>query len=452
MSRRIRIAFALAALALAGAGLAGGRANAGPAVTIYSHDLGLVRERRSIELTGARDTVRLSDLPERVDFGSLRLVPAGKARVTRLAYRWDVASGDALIDAARGRRVRVTERGDRTREGMLLAADATWLVIRGDDGAITTLARTAVDEVRLAEPPAGLSLRPTLEAAIEGGTRGRSEAELSYLTGGLSWEAEHVVVRRGDREATWSAAATIENSTGRDFVDADLDLVAGDPQRISPSPVPMMAGKLSTAMQAPADGDLSEQAFSEYHLYTLGRPATLRSHESQSFTLLEPRAVHVTTRYLYRGGDPRGVATQLEVMNTREAGLGVPLPGGRVRFYEADRNGGLLFIGENRMRHTATGERLTLDVGLAFDLAAERRQTSERRISDREREYAMEIRLRNRKDHEVTIVIEEPAGGDVEVTAKSHEFTRKDANTLQFVVAVPAGKEVVVTYTAHQKY
>jgi hypothetical protein len=205
-------------------------------------------------------------------------------------------------------------------------------------------------------------------------------------------------------------------------------------------------------MQSPGAADLAEEAFSEYHLYTLGHPATLRSHESQSFALLEPRAVHVTTRYLYRGGDPHGVATQLEVENTREAGLGVPLPAGRVRLYEADRAGGLQFIGESQMRPTAAGEKLTLDVGVAFDLAAERRQTSERRISDREREYAMEIRLRNRKDHEVTIVIEEPAGGDVEVTAKSHEFTRKDANTLQFVVAVPAGKEVTVTYTAHQKY
>ena len=49
--------------------------------------------------------------------------------------------------------------------------------------------------MRLAQPPASLSLRPTLEAVVEGGKRGRTEAELSYLTGGLSWNAEHVLVR-----------------------------------------------------------------------------------------------------------------------------------------------------------------------------------------------------------------------------------------------------------------
>jgi len=426
---------------------------AGPALTIYSHDLGLVRERRTIELTGSRDTLRFSDLPERLDFSSLRLVPPGSARVTRLAYRWDVASGDGLIDAARGRRVKVTSRGDRAHEGTLVSSDGTWLVLRGDDGAITTLSRVAVEEVRLADAPGSLSLRPTLEAAIEGGTRGRGEADLSYLTGGLSWDAEHVLVRRGEREGKWSASVTIENSTGRAFTDADLQLIAGEPQRVGGAPpiVPVRA-MMKMSADAGAAPDLSEQAFSEYHLYTLGRPATLRDRESQSFSMIEPHAVRLTPRYVYRGGDARGVMAQLEMMNTRDAGPGVPLPAGRVRVYQSDPSGGLQFIGENRIRHTAAGEKLTLDVGVAFDLAAERRETSQRRISDREREYSIEIKLRNRKSSDVTIVCEEPVSGDVDVTAKSQEFTRKDSNTLVFTVPVAAGKEAVVTYTAHARY
>ena len=38
------------------------------------------------------------------------------------------------------------------------------------------------------------------------------------------------MVRRGEREAIWSAAVTVENSTGRDYVDATLKLVAGEPE------------------------------------------------------------------------------------------------------------------------------------------------------------------------------------------------------------------------------
>jgi hypothetical protein len=424
---------------------------AGPAVTIYTHDLGLVREQRTLDLAGSRDTVRISDLPERLDFSSLRLAPAGSAKVARLAYRWDVSNGDALIDGARGRRVRVVSRGDRVTEGTLVTSDGSWLVVRSADGSLNTVARAQVDAVSLADPPATLSLRPTLEAAIEGGARGKVPAELSYLTGGLSWDAEHVVVRRGERQATWSASVTVDNSTGRDFVDADLKLVAGEPSRsgVMPAAAPV---QFMARAEAKSATDLDEQAFSEYHLYTLGRPATLRGRESQSLTMLDPRTVPVTPRYLYRGGDARGVMTQLEIMNSKESGLGVPLPAGRVRFYEADASGALQFTGETRIKHTPAGEKLTLDVGAAFDLSAERRQTSEHRISDREREYSIEVKLRNHKDHDVVIVVDEPAGGDVEVTAKSHEFTRKDANTLEFNLPVSAGQETRLTYTARVRY
>ena len=428
---------------------------AAAAVTVYSRDLGFVRETRVIELMGRRDTVRLSELPERLDFPSARLVPRDEARVVRLAFRWDLAGGDAFLENARGKRVSVTSRGDRLTEGALVAADGSWLVVRADDGSLTTLARGAVEAVRLGAPAASLYSRPTLEAVFEGGRSGRTEAELSYLTGGLSWSAEHTLVRRGEREAVWSASVVVENGTGRDFVDATLKLVAGDPQRerLQPRPVPLRALAMGAQEMAAEKGpDLSEEAFSEYHLYTLDRPATLRGREQQSFSMVEPRAVKVTPRYLYRGGDPRGVLSQLEVVNTKETGLGVPLPGGRVRCYEGDPAGAPQFIGETSIRHTPEGEKLTLDVGRAFDLAAERRELFNRRIGDREREYAIEVKLRNRKKTEVTILVQESVGGAIEITQKTRDFVRKDANTIEFTVPVPAGQEAVLSYTARVRY
>jgi hypothetical protein len=392
MKRSLVVSLPVLGLLLAFAAVASA---AGPAVTVYTRDLGFVRETRTLELAGGRDTVRLSDLPERLDFTSLRLVPAGAARVTRLAYRWDLASGDAFLENAVGKRVSVSSRGERMTEGTLVASDGSWLVVRTDDGALSTLARGAVEAVRLATPAARLSLRPTLEAVLEDGKRGSAAAELSYLTGGLSWSAEHTVVRRGEREAVWSATVTVENSTGRDYVDATLKLVAGEPRRDQARPMPMMrAMAMDAETKMAGAADLSEESFSEYHLYTLGRPATLRGREQQSFTMIEPRTVKVTPRYVYRGGDARGVMSQMQIVDSKEAGLGLPLPGGRVRFYETDPAGAPQFTGESSIKHTPEGEKLTLEVGAAFDLAAERRDLYNKRISDREREYAVEIASR----------------------------------------------------------
>ena len=444
-----RSALAAAATLLA---FCSGAATAATSVTVYTRDLGFVRKARVLQLVGARDTVRLADIPERIDFSSVRLDPGG-TRVVRLAYRYDVSNGDALLDNARGSQIRLTLRGERVVEGALVISDGSWIVVRDADGKLHTVPRGSVDDVRLGDAPSRIATRPALETVLEGARGGRVMAELAYLTGGLSWTAEHSVVRTGENGASWSTAVSVENTTGRDFLDVDLKLVAGEPRREAGSPAPLAPRMAMMTMGAEAKGaDLSEQTFSEYHLYTLGRPATLRDRETQKFTMLEPRAVKVTPRYLFRAAEGRGVRTQMEFRNTAAAGLGVPLPAGRVRFYEKDAAGDLQFTGETHIAHTPEGEKLTLDVGQAFDLVAERRELFNRRVSDREREYGVEIKLRNQKKSDATIVVEESAGGDVEVTQQSHPFTRKDANTLQFDVPVAAGKEAVVSYTAHVRY
>jgi hypothetical protein len=96
-------------------------------------------------------------------------------------------------------------------------------------------------------------------------------------------------------------------------------------------------------------------------------------------------------------------------------------------------------------------EKATLEMGYAFDLVAERKQVSERRVSDREFEYSVEIKLRNRKTVDAVIQVEEPAYGDTDVIRSSLPVIRDEANKLKWTVPVAAGKEVVLTYTARRR-
>lgn len=452
MSPRPVFALGILGLTLAVAAPAAHAATQRSAVTLYSHDLGFVHERRTLDLSSATDTVRLGDVPERIDVASVRLEPAA-GRVTRLAYRYDVESGEALFERARGDKLRATLRGDRAVEGTLVSSDANWVVVREADGALRTLSRAALEDVRFIDPPKRLFSRPMLEAVVEGAKRGPVAAELSYLTAGLSWSAEHTLVRTGETAGSWATRVTVDNTTGRDFPNVDLKLIAGEPQRVSaPPPMPVMARFSVQSEGAMAKADMSEEAFADYHLYTLQHPATLRNRETQALTMVDPHAVSLTPRYLYRGWEGRGVRTQLEMVNDKSKGLGVPLPAGRVRVFAPDAAGDEQFTGETTIAHTAEGEKLTLDVGQAFDLVGERRETANRRISDRERETSIEVKLRNRKPGPVTIVVEEMLSGDTEIIAKSREFERKDANTIRFTVPVAAGQEAIVTYTARQRF
>jgi hypothetical protein len=452
MSRRLALStLTIAGLALVSllAGLAPVAQTQSPtpsSVTIYSQDLAFVREQRTLDF-GKDDTAFVMGLPERIDVSSIRLTPSGKGRVRRLAFLGS-PEGDRVVDQARGRRVRVSLRGDRVVEGVLIGADGGWLALRTDDGATETLSRAAVDQIRMTGPPA-LRLEPSLEIVLDPAASGHVGAELSYMTGGLSWSAEHSLVRTGEKTATWTSRVTVSNSSGASFQVPKLGLVAGDPRRGGmPPPMPVMR---TMAMEGAAQAkDMSEQAFSEYHLYTLDRPTRLVHGETQLFTMYDPRTVQIAPRYLARPGG--GVAAQIEIKNTKAAGLGVPLPGGRVRVYERDASGEERFTGEAGIRHTPDGELMTLEVGTAFDLVAERREVSNKQVSQREREYEVEVKLRNRKKTAVTIVVEEPVAGDHEVLRSSLPATRKDANTLQFSVPVPAGKEVVLTYAIRVRY
>lgn len=443
MSRALPLVVALAVAPVS--------AHAGPSLTLYTSDLGLVKESRALDLRGAHDTLRLEGVSSRLDASSLRFVPSS-GRLTRLAYRWDVATGDGLLERTVGARVRVVSKNERITEGTLLSADGGWLVVRAEDGSLATLSREAMQEIRLARPDAGLSLKPAIEAVVEGGKRGAGSAQLQYLTGGLSWAAEHTLVRTGETGARWSAVVSVENTTGRAYTDASVKLIAGDVARTA-RPMPraeVMMMKMSE--DGAAGGAPSEQAFADYHLYTLPGTATLRDRESQTLVLLEPRDVTVKPLYVYRGGDARGVQAKLELVNSAREGVGAPIPGGRVRCYAPDGDQDLQLTGETNVRHTAVDEKFTLEMGHAFDLAVERKQVAERRVSDREREYSVEVKIRNRKKVDVTISVEEPVSGDVEVIKSSLPATRTDANLLKFTAPVASGKEVVLTYTARQRW
>jgi len=425
---------------------------AGPSITLYTTDLGLVKESRRVTWHGGRDTLRLEGVSSRLDATSLRLVP-GTGRLARLAYRWDVASGDGLLERAVGQRVRLVSKNERVTEGTLLSTDGAWLVVRTDDGALVNLAREAMQEVRLAKPESGLSLRPAIEAVVNDSKSGAGEVQLQYLTGGLSWSAEHTLVRTGETTATWSAVVQVQNTTGRSYEDARVKLIAGELSRVAtPELAPKAMMMRVSAMADAVGGEApSEQAFADYHLYTLPGSVTLRDRESQTLVLLEPRAITVKPRYVYRGGEA-GVRSKLEFVNAAKTGPGAPLPAGRVRCYASDADADLQLTGETRVNHTAVDEKVTLELGTAFDLAAERRQLSDKRVSDREREYAIEIRLRNRKTVDATIVVEEPTGGDVEVLKSTHPASRDEANVIRFTIDVPAGREVVLGYTARQRW
>ena len=181
-------------------------------------------------------------------------------------------------------------------------------------------------------------------------------------------------------------------------------------------------GRRVAAVAEDAAG-FSEEGFFEYHLYTLGRPATVLQNEQKQVQLLEASGFEIDKRlifygdpYYYRGSYGQVVSNQkvgvfLDFENSERNGLGMPLPKGVVRVYKRDHTGALQFIGEDLIDHTPRDEELRIKMGEAFDVVGDRRQMDYCVISSCVSESTWRIDLRNHKDEDVEVMLVEPVGG-----------------------------------------
>jgi hypothetical protein len=257
---------------------------------------------------------------------------------------------------------------------------------------------------------------------------------------------------------------TVVNESGTDFRNARLQLVAGDLNRAK------TGGERRDEMEAvmvqgAANASFAREAFSDYHLYSLDRRTTIANNETKQISLLRADIVPVEKAYVVEGqrfyyhnaqhpGAPLKDAVRVyyKLRNDTKSALGMPLPAGIVRVYQADSQGGLQFAGEDRIDHTPVDETVNLHVGNAFDIVCERNQTDFKALGGNLYELAFEITLRNRKASAVTVTVNEPIGGSWELLQSTHAPRKTAAWAAAFTVPVPAGGESTLAYRVRAKW
>jgi len=322
------------------------------------------------------------------------------------------------------------------------------------------------DHIRFPELPGNLYSRPTLIWTLENNGGARHRVEASYLAGKLSWNADYVLtVARDDKAADIDGWVTVTNGSGTSFNNAKLQLVAGDLNRVRQAidRLQMARGDLAERVAAP----MAQEAFSDYHLYTLARKTTINNNETKQVSMLGASGFQVQKRYVvdgqtyyYRNAQHPGapikdvVQVYYQFKNEESAGLGMPMPSGTVRVYQADSSGGVQFAGEDRIDHTPKDETIKLKIGNAFDVVAERKQTDFQRyqLAANTFEMAYEITLRNHKPIPVTVEVNEPIGGTWRMLESSLPALKTSSSAAQFMVPVAADQTVVLKYRVRVTY
>ena len=441
---------------------------ADPALTIYNGGYAVVRESLPIDLKSGVNQVSFAGVTAQVEADSVILRDIkgiAEFQILEQSYRNDPVSQAMLLSLFEGKTLEFvrleTNKPDRVvtgkvvRSGFVPGGRYVEPIIEVDGKLQFSLPGSPLF------PSLGNDniLKPTLNWKLNSASSGKIDAEVAYLSNGFTWEASYNLVATDKSDLLdvvgW---VTMNNQSGMTFNDAKIKLMAGDVNRAQPEYSRGPRAMVADAMAFSAAKAVTEKSFDEFHLYTLGNPATLRDKETKQVEFVRASGVKAERLYVFDGADqnregsdsPGKVQVYREFKNSEVNKLGMALPKGKVRFYTQDGDRQLEFVGENRIDHTPKDEVIRVLTGNSFDLVGEHRMTNNTEDgANRVATQSFEIKVRNRKKEPVEIHVVEHAarGGNWTLTAQSQPHEKKDATTFEFRVPLKPDEEKVVTYT-----
>src|SRR5437868_389893 len=487
-------------LCLCGIGVAQPAAPAddSPALTIYNQNFFIARERFPMSLVSGVNHINYSGVAAHLEPDSVMLRdPGGRSlQILEQSYRNDPISQELLLSFYEGKTIdfsvgRTAEGKDVTVTGKVIRSGyiPSSYFAQNYQQPVSTQPIIEVDGVLHFGLPGqplfpALSkdsiLKPTLNWQLETNEPGSFNAEISYVSSGMSWQSDYNLVVSDGTGGKFDLLdvigwITMRNQSGKTFENAQIKLMAGDVNEIQ---APTVTGRVYAAAKAVNMADemapvVREKSFDEFHLYTLQRPATLRDQETKQVEFVRSTGAHAQRVYVYDGAqlaqygyypdqliqDPSyGTVsnTKIWVMeefkNSEANHLGIPLPKGRLRFYRRDDDGHLEFIGENTIDHTPKDEMIRVYTGNSFDVVGERKRTEFHiESSQRWMDESFEIHVRNHKKEAVNLRVVEHLFRchNWKLIQQSHKSEKKDAQTVEFPVTVAANGEQVITYSVH---
>lgn len=505
---------------VAGALVEADRGEEDPLLVLYPGGPALVTERLAFDLRAGLNTVTWGAPPDALDPSSLSLSFTGDDRpaVLESVHRPAAAGLDDALEGLVGEEIVVElEDGRRVRGTLVSARDVVALRPPGSDGpasgggsgdrggdgrdgdggspssapvdpsgadggGVQLVPRDRVRSWAVPRLPDGFRPGPEVAWRVRAPEPGRREAEVAYLVGGLSWDAEYVLeLSAAEDRLGLDGWAVLHNGTSRGYLDARVKLVAGDVQRAGAGrgadDGQAVRARMEAALAAPA-APAEARGFGPHRLFELPREVDVEAGGEVRSLLLRARDVPVRKELVVVGGPAPSFAGRDPVLTPRtggsgetdhasvqyafstgEEGVGRDLPSGRVRVYRRDDDGDLLLEGEDALSDTPRGDSARVVTGRAFRVLRERTQTAFRRPDAATAEESFELTLENRREEAVELRVLENLYRwreweivEARLDGRPARPEKVDAGTVAWRVRVPAGGERTLDYTVRYTF
>ena len=432
------------------------------AVTIYQNGQSLVQDTRKMNLPSGRSKQEFPDVSAQIRAETVTLTGPGIGIVEQ-NFDYDLLTPAKLMEKAVGQTItllrtnpatgaetRVRARVLAANGGVVLQIGDTIEVLR-DDGLPV---RVIFDKV-----PPNLRARPTLSVTMEskGGT---VPTTLTYLTPGLGWTSDYVTLF-DDAKQTIDVQGwvTLTNNTGTDYTNADVLLVAGNPNNGGGRRTVQMPENDSTETIEEAGTESNDrERLGNYYLYPLNERTTISNAQQKQVSFLDVKAAPARKVYEFNNGwlatnEAASASSVLKFSTARNGGLGDQLPSGTMRVYMRDKRGDPQFIGENAIEATPMGSAMSIRTGEAFDVKVKTVVEERTRINSSRWRTKMRYELTNARNEAVTVDLGQSGlWGDVRITEQSQEGKRISADRVEWSIAVPANGKATLTATFDSRY
>lgn len=428
-------------------------------LTIYGDGRALVEDNRDLRFSNGEQTIELPGVSSMIIPQSTTL-KAANMEIIEQNFDFDLLTPAKLMQKAVGETVEIVKTnpatGKETRQkakvlsvnnGVVIQIGSQIEVLRDDD--IPT--RVVFDSV-----PPNLRADPTLSVKVDA-RAGTRDANLTYISGGLNWKSDYVLVFDEDaKKMSLQGWATIDNQTQTSFDNAALSVVAGHVGNASHNRYNQYNhNNYNRGQRAGGTEAGSAERIGDNYIYPLPGRTTLASQQKKQISFVDATDVQAEKVYeFYNYGyssqnNPQNVDSRIAFSNSTKGGLGEALPKGTVRVYAKDKQGKAQFIGEEAIGHIAAGSDISMKIGEAFDITVKPTLVRSNNVSRRVQDNEMKFEVKNATPKAQQVNIYQTLGWrgyNYEILEESHDGQERDALTRVWTINVPAEGSADLTF------
>jgi hypothetical protein len=420
-------------------------------ITVYKDGTALVKQEIIWDaVSKGRTTLKYGDIPKSIHKDT-PFISIKNAQVLSQKFVEKTFSSDQYFSSKKGDIITIKLKNEKAISGALIELTNKILTIQFKNS-LRSFNRDNIEYIETEDIVSSPNFSPYLFWEVKSNKSGNLKANLVYKLSNISWDAIYRLTTNGQTKGELVVEGVISNNSSKNYINTNVNLVEGKINKVKPM-------NNNNYGKAEMSRSLSKKnipdALGDYHIYSAGKIKNFTAKENLTVGIYGPLNVNYEKNYVFENFERQQKEEPLKVeytlSNTEKDGLGIVLPAGKVDIYTSSSKGGFEYIGSDRLGQVPKGESATIQAGYAFDITGKRKVLNYERQRKSE-EAVIEVSINNTWSETASVKIIEHVNGDWVIKDQSHDYIKKDASTIYFLIDVKPGKKEYITYTYRKEW